>query len=398
MIAYFLSHPIQYFTPFFQDLSKSVDLEVYYYSDSSIRGGFDKGFGQNIRWDIPLLDGYKYIFLKNISYRKSINRKLFDAINLSIPRKVKNKNVSVIIVNGWSYLSDWIVLISAFIYGKEVWMRTETPQHQEELKKGLKQKFKSFLLRKLVFKFLVDRFLYIGTQNRLFYEKNGVNSNRLIYTPYSVDNNKFHKSYNALIESKSRIKEQLGVSTYNKVILFCGKYISQKCPMDLLNAFSILRSENVCLVMVGEGHLRKDIEEFINKNNLSNVILTGFINQSKIAEYYLVADLFVMTSGMGESWGLAVNEAMNFKLPIIVSNTTGCSYDLIKDGQNGFVYTQGDIKDLANKIDFSLNNVSFMATAGNISFDIISKYSIEFSVENINQAYAGRINPQKVFS
>jgi hypothetical protein len=43
-LTYFLSHPIQYISPLLKELAKEVDLEVYYYSDVSIKGGIDKGF------------------------------------------------------------------------------------------------------------------------------------------------------------------------------------------------------------------------------------------------------------------------------------------------------------------------------------------------------------------
>jgi glycosyltransferase involved in cell wall biosynthesis len=59
--------------------------------------------------------------------------------------------------------------------------------------------------------------------------------------------------------------------------------------------------------------------------------------------YYAAADAFVMPSDYGETWGLAVNEAMNFGLPIIASDRTGCHADLVKPGVNGYVFETGDV-------------------------------------------------------
>ncbi len=69
---------------------------------------------------------------------------------------------------------------------------------------------------------------------------------------------------------------------------------------------------------------------------MENVHLTGFINQSVIPKYYAIGDAFVMCSQEGETWGLSVNEAMNFALPIVVSDMVGCSEDLVEEGQNGY--------------------------------------------------------------
>jgi hypothetical protein len=81
-IAYFLSHPIQYFSPLFRELAIDTDLRVYYFSDASIRGGQDKGFGRDIQWDTALLEGYTYKFLKNVSNRPSL---MFSIQELSGP-------------------------------------------------------------------------------------------------------------------------------------------------------------------------------------------------------------------------------------------------------------------------------------------------------------------------
>lgn len=388
MIAYFISHPIQYFSPLFKRLADKTMFEVYYYSDCSIRGEIDKGFGERVKWDVPLLEGYHSEILKNSSWRKSMDCRFFDAINFAIPAKVYTSKAPVIILNGWSYFSDWLVLITAFILRKEVWMRIETPYHHEERKRGVKQKMKALFLRHFIFKFLVKKFLYIGTQNKLFYEKYGVSPDRLVFTPYSVDNEKFRESFLHLLPLKQTLKKSIGIPVDSKVICFCGKYILQKRPLDLLNAFVALKDPDLYLIMVGEGNLRDEMQEFIKRHQLKSVLLTGFVNQGKIAEFYTIADLFVMTSGMGETWGLAVNEAMNFNLPVIISETCGSSYDLVKEGENGFVYKEGDIQDLTKKIQFCLQNKEFQARAGKVSAQIINEFSINRIVENITQAYA----------
>src|SRR6218665_2824510 len=80
-IAYYLSHPIQNFSPLLKKMAESFDLQVYYFSDASIQGNHDVGFGQTVNWDIPLLDGYRYPFLKNYSSRKSLSNRMLDAVN-----------------------------------------------------------------------------------------------------------------------------------------------------------------------------------------------------------------------------------------------------------------------------------------------------------------------------
>src|SRR5882724_272097 len=102
-ISYFISHPIQYFSPLFQALEKEFDLKVYYLSDASIRGNVDKGFGRSVKWDTPLLEGYQHEFIANMSWRQSLSNRFFDLINPGIFRTLLKDKSKVVIVNGWSY-------------------------------------------------------------------------------------------------------------------------------------------------------------------------------------------------------------------------------------------------------------------------------------------------------
>lgn len=78
-----LSHSIQYVTPLIKEISKQTKLKVYYCGGQSAVND-DKGFGQKVTWDIPLLDGYDHVFLKNTSSSKGMNTRFLDAINWSI--------------------------------------------------------------------------------------------------------------------------------------------------------------------------------------------------------------------------------------------------------------------------------------------------------------------------
>ena len=128
------------------------------------------------------------------------------------------------------------------------------------------------------------------------------------------------------------------------------------------------------------------MENFIREKDLRHVYLTGFINQTAISAYYTVADVFVMCSGAGETWGLSVNEAMNFEKPVIVSRTSGCGADLVKNGVNGFLFETGNTAELADCLRMTLEDDAFRLSAGKRSGQIIRDYSIEQVVTNITNA------------
>jgi glycosyltransferase involved in cell wall biosynthesis len=380
-IIFINSHPIQYFAPMYCYMNDAgVKTICWYCSDESLKEVHDQEFGVSIKWDIPLLQGYEFRFFKNFSWKSSHANGFFGLINLGLIKELFRIKKSVIVVHGWHYFTHLFVLLLARAIGHTVCLRCDVPLSQEKLKQGWKQKLKQFSLRHFVFP-RINYFLYIGSQNKFFYKSYGIDDKRLLFCPYAVDNNRFQQQYKSLSKHSHSIRVKLGIPFSTKVIVFSAKYISKKRPLDLLEAFLRLKHKNVWLVMVGEGELRKEMETFIKEHDIRQVILTGFVNQSEISEYYAIGDVFVMCSGVGENWGLSVNEAMNFNLPLILSDLSGCAEDLIKPGINGYVFKTGDIEDLAVK----MNKVLFEDRLTNLysSLDIIADYSYDGVVKNM---------------
>ena len=376
------SHPIQYFTPLYKyGSANSGDLEVWYCSDESLKGNYDPGFSKKIKWDIDLLQGYNYRFFKNSSPKPSIHNGFFGLINLGIIKALFKEPKSIVIIHGWGYVTHVLTIIFAKMFGHEVALRAETPNKQEDLKPRLLTRLKHLYLR---FLFLfVKTFLYIGQENKQFYLRLGQKGKKFIFAPYSVDNERFQQESNQL--SKSEAKAFLNIPQQSFAILFCGKYIDKKRPLDLLKAFKLANVTTSVLVLLGEGELRQEIEEYIQNQQLqNNVILTGFINQSDLYKYYKAADVFVMCSGLGETWGLSVNEAMNFGLPLIISDTTGCASDLVKS--NGYIFPTGDIAKLAYFIQkMSNSNIEKRMVMAAESLRIINNYSFQVIIENLKK-------------
>ncbi|MFT3908084.1 MAG: glycosyltransferase family 4 protein [Ferruginibacter sp.] len=370
------SHPIQYFAPLYQQVSATTntDLTVYYCSDESIKGKLDKGFGTKVKWDIPLLDGYKSVFIKNRSWKPSIHKGFWGLFNTGIISLLYKQPKSVIVVHGWAYSTHVMTIIFGKIFGHRVCLRSETPLNQE-LKKNKAITFLKHLYLRFLFLF-VDKFLYIGKQNKLFYQRLGVKEKDLVFAPYSVDNKRFRNIFETT--NKEAVKQQLKLPVGKKIILYSGKYIYKKRPLDLLKAFNELKDKTgALLVFAGDGECRAEMEAFIKEQQLGDhVLLTGFINQSEIPLYYRAADIFVMCSGLGETWGLSVNEAMNFGVPIIVSDTCGCAYDLVEKDSNGAVFETGNIQQLADLLNDYLNrSPEAINTIQQAAFKKIDQYS-----------------------
>ena len=385
-IAFLISHPIQYISPLFRELAKQpeVDLTVMYCSDESIRGMQDPGFGKDIKWDTDLLGGYRSIFLKNYSPFKTIFKPPLGLVNVGIFKEIRKNKYDALIVHGWHYATYWIAFIAAFISRIPVFIRSESPLNQERLK----SRWKIFIKKKvfgLLFK-SVRGFLAIGVENRRFYEFYGVPRERIFHVPYSVDNERFINACYELEDSKDEIKKECGIPKDSTVILFSGKLSSKKRPMDLLRAYAMCKDGNKALIFMGEGHLRNKLEAYVKGKKLKNVYFIGFKNQGEVAKYYAPSDIFVLPSGIGETWGLVVNEAMCFHLPVIVSNMVGCGEDLVGHGENGYIFKAGDIEGLANYLDKMISDEVLRKSMGKRSFEIIQNYNYQADVEGVRKA------------
>jgi glycosyltransferase involved in cell wall biosynthesis len=345
------SHPIQYFAPLYRQLAAdpAFRLTVLYCSRHGLQGEVDRQFGTSVKWDIPLLDGYNHVFLRNQSPNPSIYS-FWGLLNFSVIKKLWSAPKSIVWVHGWAYATYWLVLIAAKLMGHTVCLRGESPYQLEQRKSSAKQWFRRQVLGRGLFKF-VDHFLFIGQQNKAFYVKMGVPIAKLIFCPYAVDNARFQSQDTEMAAQRTQLRRQLGLPIDAFIALYAGKYIEKKRPMDFVRAIQGSQRSDMAAVLMGDGELRHDLEHFIEENALSCVSLTGFINQSAIGMYYAAADVYVMCSTEEETWGLSTNEAMNFGLPLILTDTVGCADDLLLDGQNGYRVPCGAADELAQALD-----------------------------------------------
>lgn len=383
-LAFLISHPIQYQTPLFKEMANhaEIDLTVYFCSKKGLEKSFDAEFNQEIQWNIPLLEGYKYKFLKNFS--PGFSFPAFDQVNPGIIKELFKKRFDAIVLCGYTSFSHWFALLAAKISKTAVFLRTESALNQEKQKSRAKILIKRIILAPF-FK-MIQAFLYIGKENKSFYQFYSVPDSKLFFTPYAVDNQRWIGAFYRLREQKQKLKKDLRIGSDKLTILFVGKLIPKKRPLDLLKAYEKIGVKNKALIFAGEGVLRSEIESYVKKKGLKDVFLVGFKNQTELPRYYAMADIFVLPSERGETWGLVVNEAMCFKLPIIVSDLVGCASDLLKEGENGYVFPVGEVDKLSFYLEDLIKDKEKRRMFGEKSFQIIQHYSYKKDIEGILKA------------
>jgi glycosyltransferase involved in cell wall biosynthesis len=382
-IAHLVSHPIQYFAPLYRELAArpEIDLTVYFYSDATVREFQDPGFGRAIAWDTPLLDGYEHRFLPSASHT-GISGGFLRKPNWDIVQEVRDGGYDVLWVHGYAHLTTWLAVAAARSAGIRVLIRDEQtllhgrPPH--------KQALKEVALRAL---YSQSSALYIGDQNRRYFAHYGMPEERMWPARYCVDNAAWQRRAAELAPSRDEIRASFGIDDGAPVVLFSGKLIEKKQPLRLIEAFAAVRARQRChLLIAGDGPLRQNALALISRLGVRDVHLAGFLNQSELARAYAAADLFVLPSKLHETWGLVVNEAMNFGLPVIVSDKVGCAIDPVHEGRNGFIAPHEDSRALSRHIATLVDDPAMRQRFGEESKRIVAAYSIQAAVDGIVDA------------
>jgi len=339
-LAVVTTHPIQYQCPIWRNLAArpNVLVKVFFASDFSVRGYIDPGFSQQVRWTVPLLDGYEHEFLGSGPVGPRTTGPMIGATSLA--NRLRSFAPTACLLNAYSPLLYWHALAACRLEGIPVMLRAETTDVDQD----------RTLLRRLrrdaalkVFYAGVSRFLAIGHNSRAHYERLGVRGERIGFAPYCVDSDLFESQYAR--RQRGFIRSQLAIPPNALLVLFSGKLIPKKDPLTLLDAVAgvpDVHGRPVHLVFLGDGDLRGQLEQAAAATAAGRVHFLGFQQQEKLGDVYTDADMLVLPSLYTETWGLVVNEAMQFGLPCIVSDRVGCGADLIRPGDTGYVFPHGE--------------------------------------------------------
>lgn len=368
-LAIITTHPIQYYAPLFRRLSArdSLNVHAFYGWEGPSTGDYDPGFDEEVTWDIPLLDGYPHTFLENEATDPGTHH-FRGIVTPNLVPSIEEWDPDAVLVFGWNY---WGHLQSLrFFHGRvPVLFRGDSTLLDET--PGPRRWARRLLLR-WVYGY-VDRALYVGENNRDYFEALGLADDQLTWVPHAVDNARFADAPRAN-ENARQWRREMGIPEKELVILFAGKLGVKKAPDVLLDAFLGLNSDRVHLALVGSGPMEEDLR--MRGGDHPRVHFLGFQNQSRMPVVYRLGDVFVLPSrGPGETWGLAVNEAMACGRPVVVTSRVGCAPDLV-DEQNGAVVPPESPRVLRDALCNVLDDRDRRRRMGRCSAERIQDWSI----------------------
>jgi glycosyltransferase involved in cell wall biosynthesis len=254
---------------------------------------------------------------------------------------------------GYNYATHLMAAVTQRLLRRPILFREEqTILHPRPLGRTL---VKEAALRAL---FSQGAAVYISSENRRWFEHYGVPPERLFFSPYAVDNDRFRADADRLKPRRNQLRNRFGVSDPDvPIILSVSRLLPKKQPLYLLEAFRKVRSRHRCaLLIVGTGEEEGRMRAKVAAEDIPDVHFAGFLNQTEVSEAYVSADIFALLSREHETFGLVTNEAMNFGLPVVVSDKVGCSTDLVIPGGNGFRVSAHDSDDAAYALAVLVEN------------------------------------------
>jgi glycosyltransferase involved in cell wall biosynthesis len=380
-LAIVVSHPIQYYSPWFRWMRAHTQLpfRVFYLSDTGLRPARDEKFETTFAWDVDLTTGYDWELVPNESRRPDTLR-FNGLVNPGLFPRLKEWNPHAILLFGYKYRTH--VRLIAWARRKGIPLIFRGDSHllgRTELRGAAK----------LVLRFLYSQFsalTYVGSANREYFRAAGVSDEKLFFAPHAVDSRQFDPDRRDHRSAAERLRAGLEIPTGNRVLLYCAKMIASKQPRELLEAFLAARVAKTVLVLAGDGPEKAFLQEIAGQS--PQVRFLPFANQSEMPARYLMADIFALPSrGYYETWGLSINEAMHMGCPCLVSDRVGCHLDLVTDGQTGWVFPAENAAALKEQLTVALtcpqNLLSAMSAAAR---ERVAAYSYEAATTGLLKA------------
>ncbi|MDP6428871.1 MAG: glycosyltransferase family 4 protein [Rhodospirillales bacterium] len=371
MVAQF---PVHYHLTLYRHLAHdpAIDLDVLFMQKAWADDGFEPDVNAVIDWGVEMFAGYPSKIFRNFSPWR--NRPGFwKFVNLGLIWRVLTGPYDAVYIHGHNHFSHVMCMAAARLGGKKLILRNIAYNLGERSK--LKRMARRALYGALYA--LPSVCLYIGRNNKDYYRDFGVGEARLVHAPHVVDNAFFTSEVTRLAGREAEIKASFGIEPGQKVVLFCAKFMEKKQPLRAVEAFARAGlDDDWVLLMVGEGALLPVIKKRVAAEQYERIMFTGFLDQSRVSEAYAISEMLILPSSHQETWGLVVNEALNFGCAIVASDRVGCVPELV-EGRTGVVFPHSDTEALAAAIKRLARDPEFLIACRAEARDVISGWNVD---------------------
>lgn len=309
-ILFLTNVPSPYRVEFFNLLAKHCDLTVLYQKKRSDE--------RDDKWSAQATQNYRSIYLKG----KSTNTD--SALCLDVVKYLKKGLYDQIIICGIASPTEMLAIEHCQLHGIPYALEGDGAFYEKG--NALKEKLKHHLLSHCNMAFSTCH------EHSKYYMAYGVAPEKIRKYPFSSIHERDIMQVSP--EDKLTMKKELGI-TEDKMIITVGQFIPRK-GFDLLLEASKSFDEDTGVYLIG-GTCTPEYEAILKDHpHQQHIHFIPFLEKKELAKYYRAADLFVFPT-REDIWGLVVNEAMAYGLPVITTSRCNAGLELVQEGKNGYI-------------------------------------------------------------
>ena len=350
-VLYLTNIASPYRVRFFDELSKYCDVTVLYYDRNEEQKDrasdwFTQGNGAH----------------KRVQLQKRVATIGGESFCLDVISWLKKK-YDVVVIHGYSSTTAMLAMLWLKLHKIPFYLEVDGGLIREE--SSGKFRFKKLLVSS------ADRWLSSGDATTDFLVHYGAVREKCFKYPFSSLDTEDILPAPVSREEKRALRRELGMEC-DSLILSIGQFIPRKGFDILLQSAAKMKNKADIFIIGGE-----PTEEYLKMTEelgLSNIHFVGFMKKEKLLEVYRAADLFVLPT-REDIWGLVINEAMAYALPVITTDRCVAGLELVRQGIDGYIGPVEDADLLAEKMDAVLAGP--MDAMGAAALERIRSYTIE---------------------
>jgi colanic acid/amylovoran biosynthesis glycosyltransferase len=176
-------------------------------------------------------------------------------------------------------------------------------------------------------------------------------------------------------------------------ILCVGRLVPTKGQRILIQAVERLvhAGRQLRLRFVGDGPDRNELQRIVRERDLSShIYFEGSINQDRIQEHYVAADIFALAS-FAEGIPVVLMEAMSMEIPCVATCINGIP-ELIRDGIDGILVAPSDIEGMVEALGRLMDNPSLRQSLGKAGRRRVQEsYELSKSIDRLEAVFRRRL-------
>jgi glycosyltransferase involved in cell wall biosynthesis len=292
-------------------------------------------------------------------------------------RLLERERFDVLVIGGWSLMAPQLATIWA--RRRRVPYLIVSENHFREPRPAWVRAVKTLVLRRVVPQ--ASGLLVTGSLAREHALHYGARPDRITVFPNTVDIPAYRAAAERLSPHRDEIRQRLGIAHEAVAVTQVGRLFPLKAPDEALEAVARARAftqQPLHLLLVGDGELRPSLEQRATELGL-DVTFAGFRQGEALFECFAATDVFALLS-YREPWGVVVNEAAAFGLPLVLTDRIGAAGDLLRDGENGELVRSGDVEGQARAIARLADDPERRERYGRRSLELVEPWDYERSV------------------